>query len=162
MDRHIQTGLLDKQMKANTMAAAAVLPRPDKTVQPLKKARFVSVLSPSLLCLSSNDPSSFSHCKHVHTSNPAHDPAAASRPLCLRRSHRRAVAECGAHGPECINGLWRDAAAAERGWLCVNSCSLATPCIKKKKGPGSYRLGDARCLLFTQTQYLESLYSMGF
>lgn len=47
--RHIQRRPLDKQMKANTVATAAVLWRPDKTMQQVlkKTARFVF---PLFLC----------------------------------------------------------------------------------------------------------------
>lgn len=134
-------------MKPNTAAAADVLRCPDKTVQLVlkkkkkKKSRFVLCLfslspsSPSCLCLSSNDPSSFSPCKRVYSSIWT-QPNSIVEGFCLRQSHRRAVVECGAHGPgqielNALPGLWRDAAAVERNRQCVNSCSLATPSYLK-------------------------------
>lgn len=64
-------------MEANTVAAAAVLWRRDKTtLQVLKKtpknssfgvpSLSLSLYSPPCLYLSCNDPSSFPCCKHVH------------------------------------------------------------------------------------------------
>ena len=98
--------LTNKQMKANTVAAADVLWRPDKTVQLVLKKQhalsshsfFVYLLSLSRLCLSSNDPSSFSPCKRVYRSIWP-QPNGIVEAFCLRQSHRRAVVECGAHGP---------------------------------------------------------------
>lgn len=101
-----QDGLSSKQMKANTAAAADVLWSPDKNTHTtvLKNSTLcvlslsLSPLCPSRLCLSSNDPSSFSSCKRVYRSIWP-QPNSIVEAFCLRQSHRRAVVECGAHGP---------------------------------------------------------------
>lgn len=86
-------------MKANTVAAAAVLWRPDKTMpQVLKKKQpqkpqqlilcslyfFVSKFSPVSPYLSANDPSSFSRAVNVSTLQSGPRPNSVAEPLCLR------------------------------------------------------------------------------
>lgn len=67
----IEDCFTNKKMKANTVAAADVLWSPDKTMQLVLKNTLcvlslsLSPSSPFRLCLSSDDPSSFSSCKHV-------------------------------------------------------------------------------------------------
>lgn len=93
---------LTNRWKLTQAAAAVVLWSPDKTIQ---KYSSLCVLSLSLfpssrshLCLSSNNTSSFSPCKHVYRSIWP-QPNSLVEAFCLGQSHRRAVVECGAHGP---------------------------------------------------------------
>lgn len=95
-------------MKVNTVAAADVLWSPDKTTQLVVENSTLCVLSLSLspsfrfrLFLSSNDPSRFSSCKRIYVSIWP-QPKSIIVAFCLKQSHRRAVVECGAHGPRQI------------------------------------------------------------
>lgn len=94
--------MTSKQLKADTTTAADVLRSPDKTIQLVLKNSTLSLsLSPSFpsrLCLSSNDPFTFSPCKRVYRSIWPQSNSIVEA-FCLKQSRRRAVVEFGAHGP---------------------------------------------------------------